>query len=98
MLCCCKAWSTSHDWNQGCSCHYAGQNFSPFQIRTSCFLVGKELEVQSVFRTLVDTVQAEMTFRLMPRNAANRIIAPLTSQQAPVAVVAVFGILDESQH
>ncbi len=54
------------------------------------FWCGKELELQAVFRTLIHTIQTQVTFRLMPRNAARGIVPALAAQQASVAIVAVL--------
>ena len=61
-------------------------------------LRGKQLELQGILRTLADAVQAQMTFRLMPGNAANRVVTSLAAQQATITVIAFRGIFHQPQH
>ena len=51
-----------------------------------------------MLRALADAVQAQMTFRLMPGNAANRVVASLAVEQASITVIAFGRIFDQPQH
>src|SRR5271157_4800461 len=68
----------------------SGEHFASLQVHTDGLLGGKELELQAVLRTLINTVQAEMTLRLTPRNPADWIIAALAAQQAAITVLAAL--------
>jgi hypothetical protein len=61
-------------------------------------LLIKELELQAMLWTLTHTIEAEMALRLMPWNAANRIVATLATQQAAVAVFAVLWVLYQPEN
>jgi hypothetical protein len=68
------------------------------QIRSRSVLSRKKLEPQSAFGTFVHTIQAQVTFGLMPRYGANRIVSSLAMEQATIAVVALLRILHKAKH
>src|SRR5271167_1247122 len=94
----CESGRASQQWNYDCPRRQSGDHLASLQVRTHGLLRGKKLELQAVLRTLINTVQTEMTLRLTPRNSADRIIAALAAQQAPIAVLAALRSLDQSKN
>ena len=88
----------SEQWNHDRPRRHSGKHLASLQVCTNGLLRGEKLELQAVLRALINTVQTEMTLRLMPRNSADRIIAALAAQQAPIAVLAALRGLDQSKN
>src|SRR5271157_1289617 len=94
----CASRRASQQWNHDCPRRQSGEHLASLQVQTDGLLSGEKLELQTVLRTLTNTVQTEMTLRLTPRNSADGIIAALAAQQAAIAVLAASRGLDESKN
>ena len=93
-----KPWSSASEGDYDRTCRQPGEDFSSLQIRTCGFLLRKPLESQAMFWALVHAVQAKMALGLMPRHAADRIIASLAAEKTTVAVIAMFRTFDQAKH
>src|SRR5208282_2211638 len=94
----CESGRASQQGNHDRSRCQSGEHLPSLQVHTDGLLGGEELELQAVFRTLINTVQTEMTLRLTPRNSSDRIVAALAAQQAAIAVLAPLRGLDQSKN
>jgi hypothetical protein len=63
-----------------------------------CIRARKELELDPTFRTLSNAIEAEMAFRLAPRNSRDGVISALAMQQATVAIFAAVSVLLETEN
>src|SRR5450759_5080442 len=94
----CKSGRAAQERNHDCPRRQSGEHLASLQVHTDGLLGGEKLELQAVLRTLINTVQTEMTLRLAPRNSADRIVAALAAQQAAIAVLAALRALDQSEN
>ena len=91
---CGKAGSTSRQRPHSDTSSQTGQNFPSLQVRPDTLLFREKLKSQPVLRTFIHAVKAQMALRLSPRHAADRIVAALAAEKAPIAVAAMLRILD----
>ena len=51
-----------------------------------------------MFRTLIDAVQTQVTFGLMPGRPTDWVVAALAAKKATIAIIAMLCVLDEAEH